>query len=188
MTTTQIPIYITPINTPFPPPNSLSTTNTMSMVGRNYLLFPPIMESFVETRHPPHPMYKLSKIIEDSFENGFPLYHLTKYTSFVIDDVQLDVWIIADPTNDTYYYRFISKNIENDELNSEEFILLERRDFTDILSVLDDIKEVESTHKFMDFYLLNTVDRTSSINKPFILFSIITELIKFILIQQNKLI
>lgn len=92
-------------------------------------------------------------------ENNIKMYHLNKYTYFEIDGIQADVYISRN-MDTTYYYRIISKNIEYEYNSSEEendidFILYVKENLENLLEVLKDIKKVETTYKFLDFYLLS---------------------------------
>jgi len=100
---------------------------------------------------------ELARIINDYLQESDKLYNLTKYTYFEIDGIQANIYISRN-TYGLYYYRIISKNIEYEEANDEEsvdFILYENENFVALCDLLKDIKEVESTYKFMDFYLLS---------------------------------
>jgi len=108
---------------------------------------------------------KLSKEIE-SYLQEYPddTYDLTRYTLFEIDGIQSDIFI-GKEGSDSYYYHFIAKNIEyeemkeyneDDEENEDtDFILIEKNDFDTVLEVLHHIEKVKSTYTFLDFYLLS---------------------------------
>jgi len=107
-----------------------------------------------------HLFMRLSKIIETFVEkNSEESYHLTKYTIFQIDEVQAEIYIYCDyhDTPYSYYYKIIAKNIECDttDLIEKDFLLYESKCFTTVYLLLDHIKKVEETYKFIDYYLLS---------------------------------
>jgi hypothetical protein len=106
-------------------------------------------------------LIKLSNYVEKYLdENREDSYHLTKYTLFQVDDVQCEIYIYVDyhysPVS-SYYYKIVSKNIqyESIDLIEKDLFIYESSSFTDIVSLLEHIKQVELTYKFLDYYLLS---------------------------------
>jgi hypothetical protein len=101
---------------------------------------------------------KLATEIETFLLEDAKMYNLTKYTYFEIDGIQANIYIYRN-MDTTYGYHIISKNIEyeynsSEEENDVDFILYEKEDFDNIPELLKHIKMIESTHTFLDFYLL----------------------------------
>ena len=126
----------------------------------SYQLFPPNQPSLLcDIVQKKTTQVSLSEIIESYFEKNKDAdsYLLTKYTNFEIDGIQAKILIFKDSDN-TYSYRIISKNIEYDdseEDNNYDFELLYKENFANVLFVLEHIKTVENTYKFLDYYLLS---------------------------------
>jgi hypothetical protein len=107
-------------------------------------------------------LIKLSHFIEKYLdENREDNYHLTKYTLFQVDEVQADIYIYVDHYDvlgSSYYYKIIAKNIHYESIDSIEKDLLIYEScsfFADIVCLLEHIKKVELTYKFLDYYLLS---------------------------------
>ena len=107
---------------------------------------------------------RLSMAIEKYLqENKEDSYHLTKYTLLVLDEVQCEVYIYYDYHDDppySYYYKIFSKNIEIDyepisSTIEKDFMIYESASFTNAFSLLKQLKIVETTYKFLDYYLLS---------------------------------
>ena len=100
----------------------------------------------------------IDKYLEKNKEDN---YHLTKYTLLQIDEVQVEVYIYYDYHDneaDSYFYKIISKNIEyGPDANSieKDLLIYESASFYNTISLLEHIKTVEDTYKFLDYYLLS---------------------------------
>lgn len=105
---------------------------------------------------------KLAKTIETYLqERPEDTYCLSRYTLFEIDGVQADVYIGKE--EDSYFYHFVSKNIEyveedddgTNDPDDSDFMLLEKNDFDTVMDVLEHMEKVRDTYTFLDFYLLS---------------------------------
>lgn len=105
-------------------------------------------------------MTQLSQTIHTFLENNKEdSYHLTKYTTFQIDEVQAEIYVFCDYHDDpySYYYKFFSKNVEynSDDMIEKDVLIYESKSFTNIYALLENIKKVENTYKLLDYYLLS---------------------------------
>ena len=105
-------------------------------------------------------LVQLSNIIETYLENNKEdSYNLTKYTLYIIDEIECELFIYLDyhenPYN--YYYKIFSKNIEYESGDSieKDLLVYESACFTNTFSLLEHIKKVELTYKLLDYYLLS---------------------------------
>lgn len=104
---------------------------------------------------------KLAICVEKYLEkNRHDSYHLTKYTLYKIDEVEAETYVYFDQHDDAsyvYYYKIISKNIqyENDESLEKDVLIYESSSFSNVFSLLEHLKKVEETYKFLDYYLLS---------------------------------
>lgn len=100
----------------------------------------------------------IEKYLKDNTEDN---YHLTKYTILQIDEVQVEVYIYCDYHEDpppSYYYKIISKNIEyepNANTIEKDLLIYESASFYNTISLLENLKKVETTYKLLDYYLLS---------------------------------
>lgn len=109
----------------------------------------------------------LSKHIENKLKNNpTKLYNLTKYTLYVIDEIQADIFISTetdDKNKKTYFYKMVSKNMyyeHDDEYDDEDdekkdLVIYDNYGFETLVSLLEDIKYVEKHYKLLDYYLLS---------------------------------
>lgn len=106
-------------------------------------------------------LVKLSNYIEKYLdENREDSYNLTKYTLFQVDDVQAEIYIYLEYRDilvSSYYYKIISKNVqyENSDSIENDLFIYESACFTNLVYLLEHIKKVELTYKFLDYYLLS---------------------------------
>ena len=105
-------------------------------------------------------LVQLSNIIEKYLnDNRDDSYNLTKYTLYVIDEIECELFIYLDhhETLCNYYYKILSKNIEYElgESLERDLLIYESACFTSIYSLLENIKKVETTYKLLDYYLLS---------------------------------
>jgi hypothetical protein len=127
-----------------------------------------ITKEELEIIHKKKTLVNLSNIIEKYLiKNPKKMYNLTKYTLFVIDEIQAEIFISTEMDDEKgselYYYKIISKNIyyelDDDDSISEEnvkdLVIYDNYGFYNILSLLEDIKYVESNFKILDYYLLS---------------------------------
>lgn len=82
-------------------------------------------------------LVQLSTIIETYLENNKEdSYNLTKYTLYVIDEVECELFIYLDYHEDpyNYYYKICAKNIEYESRGSLEndFLIYESACFTNV--------------------------------------------------------
>jgi hypothetical protein len=106
-------------------------------------------------------LMKLTHYIETFFhKNKVDSYELTKYTICCIDEVEASIFIYLDyhdnPT--TYYYKIISRNIDYEPDNGsieKSLLLYESSTFITVYELLEHVKKVEITYKFLDYYLLS---------------------------------
>lgn len=103
---------------------------------------------------------KLSTCVEKYLEkNREDFYHLTKYTLYKIDEVEAEVYIYYDlhDTPYSYYYKIISKNIhyEDEDSIEKDVLIYESSSFSNVFSLLEHLKKIEETYKFLDYYLLS---------------------------------
>ena len=92
-------------------------------------------------------------------------YNLTKYTLFVIDELQAEILISCEiDTNDvkSYFYKIVSKNIyyeidedDNDDDKTKDLVIYDNYGFNNLITLLEDIKYVETNYKLLDYYLLS---------------------------------
>lgn len=91
-------------------------------------------------------------------------YNLTKYTLFVIDELQADILISCeiDANVKSYFYKIVSKNIyyeidedDSDEDKTKDLVIYDNYGFNNLITLLEDIKYVETNYKLLDYYLLS---------------------------------
>jgi hypothetical protein len=109
----------------------------------------------------------LSKHIQNKLnKNPNKLYNLTKYTLFVIDEIQAEIFISIEEDTSKYYYKIVSKNIyynvdvddyetEDDDDGKKDLVIYDNYGFENLVSLLEDIKYVEKHYKLLDYYLLS---------------------------------
>ena len=155
--------------------NSIIIDNNVYNIQMNISTLPPdyfkITKEELDKINKRKLLVSLSKIIEKYLiEHPKKMYNLTKYTLFEIDEIQADIFISIDTENDEntldselYYYKIISKNIyyeldDDDSISDEktkDIVIYDNYGFDNIVSLLEDIKMVESTYKILDYYLLS---------------------------------
>ena len=120
-------------------------------------------------------------------KNPTKLYNLTKYTLFVIDELQADVYISTETNENgimTYYYKIVSKNIyyetdEDDNSTDEknkDLVIYDNYGFVSLICLLEDIKYVETNYKLLDYYLLSPTNMEEALAQR-----------EFIPINQDKI-
>ena len=74
--------------------------------------------------------------------------------------------------SESYFYHFVSKNIEyveddDDDTNDRDdsdFLLIDKNDFNTVVDVLEHIEKVRETYTFLDFYLLSPEKKETARN------------------------
>ena len=134
---------------------STETTTDLSV----YQISPEEIENIKKKKIYVRLSMSIEKYLQDNKEDS---YHLTEYTLLVLDEVHCEVYIYYDYHDDphSYYYKIFSKNIEieYDPMVStieKDFMLYESASFTNTFSLLTQLKLVETTYKFLDYYLLS---------------------------------
>jgi hypothetical protein len=168
-------------------------TNNKRKMDRNYQLFAPDVNEMIMYNIPNNVSSNLTpltpdyfKITKEELENiknkkvinilskhiqkvlskdPNKQYNLTKYTLFVIDELQADILISCEiDTNNikTYFYKIVSKNIyyeidddEEDIDKTKDLVIYDNYGFSNLIAVLEDIKYVEKNYKLLDYYLLS---------------------------------
>jgi hypothetical protein len=91
-------------------------------------------------------------------------YNLTKYTLFVIDEIQAEILISCEIDKNnvkTYFYKIVSKNIyyeiddDDEDDKTKDLVIYDNYGFTNLITLLEDIKYVEINYKLLDYYLLS---------------------------------
>ena len=169
-TTIPIPTATLPPSTPFSFQFPLSQIQEASDISQRNTAFDiTILET--ESHKKKKMMNKLAKAIETYLEERpEDTYCLTRYTLFEIDGIQADVYIGKE--SESYFYHFVSKNIEyveddDDDTNDRDdsdFLLIDKNDFNTVVDVLEHIEKVRETYTFLDFYLLSPEKKETARN------------------------
>ena len=138
------------------------TTTTTIKIAIDPSAIHPLSPEEIEKINQRQIWIRLSVAIDNYLEkNREDNYHLTKYTLLQIDEIQVEVYIYCDyhdNLSNSYYYKIISKNIEygsNIDMIEKDLLIYESASFYNTFSLLEHIKIVETTYKFLDYYLLS---------------------------------
>ena len=170
--------------------NSVSSVSTSNYIGGDLKGYFKITKEEVENIQNKKTINILSRIIDKELKkNPNKMYNLTKRTLFEIDEIQADVYISTE-TNENgimnYYYKIVSKNIyyeideDDNTLNSDEknkdLVIYDNYGFVNLISLLEDIKYVETNYKLLDYYLLSPTNMEEALAQR-----------EFIPINQDKI-